>query len=124
MKWHADAHVSAPPLHEVNPGVPEALSEIVAKMMAKDPDQRYASMEELGRAIKSKFSPKARSESVGAVTAPPGVDEADEATQIEARQCLIDTGLVWQLQGCFGRQAARMIEAGICHRRTQEPERV
>lgn len=53
-----------------------------------------------------------------------GMEEADEATQIEARQCLIDTGLVWQLQGCFGRQAARMIEAGICHRRTQEPERV
>ena len=43
-----------------------------------------------------------------------GVEEADEATQIEAWQYLIDTGLAWKLQGCFGRQAAAMIEAGIC----------
>lgn len=43
-----------------------------------------------------------------------GVEEADEETQIEAWQHLIDTGLAWQLQGCFGRQAACMIEAGIC----------
>lgn len=44
-----------------------------------------------------------------------GVEEADKATQIEAWQYLIDTGLAWKLQGCFGRQAAAMIEAGICH---------
>ena len=44
-----------------------------------------------------------------------GVDEADEATQIEAWQYLIDTGLAWQLQGFFGRQAKQLIEAGICH---------
>ena len=43
-----------------------------------------------------------------------GVEEADEVTQIEAWQYLIDTGLAWKLQGCFGRQAAAMIEAGIC----------
>ena len=43
-----------------------------------------------------------------------GVEETDEATQIEAWQYLIDTGLAWKLQGCFGRQAAAMIEAGIC----------
>jgi len=43
-----------------------------------------------------------------------GVDEADEATQIQAWQLLIDTGVVWQLQGFFGRAAAALIEAGIC----------
>jgi hypothetical protein len=43
-----------------------------------------------------------------------GVEEADEETQIEAWQYLIDTGLAWSLQGCFGRQAAAMIEAGVC----------
>jgi len=47
-----------------------------------------------------------------------GVDEADEATQIEAWQYLIDTGLAWQLQGSFGRQAKRLIEAGTCHPNT------
>lgn len=43
-----------------------------------------------------------------------GVEEADEETQIEAWQTLIDTGLAFRLQGSFGRQAVRMIEAGVC----------
>jgi hypothetical protein len=43
-----------------------------------------------------------------------GEQEADEETTIAAWQHLIDTGLAWQLQGKFGRQAARMIEAGVC----------
>jgi hypothetical protein len=42
-----------------------------------------------------------------------GVQEADEDQQIEAWQHLVDTGLAWQLQGAFGRQAAAMIEAGV-----------
>lgn len=41
-------------------------------------------------------------------------DEITEELQIEAWQLLIDTGTVWQLQGSFGRQAAALIEAGIC----------
>lgn len=45
-----------------------------------------------------------------------GCEAADEETQIEAWQKLIDTGLAWQLQGCFGRQAANLIEQGICTR--------
>jgi len=44
-----------------------------------------------------------------------GVDEADSETQIAAWQYLIDTGLAWSLQGCFGRQARALIEQGICH---------
>lgn len=41
--------------------------------------------------------------------------EADSEEQIiEAWQTLIDTGLAWQLQGWFGRTAARLIEDGIC----------
>lgn len=43
-----------------------------------------------------------------------GVEPADEETQIEAWQVLIDTGVVWRLQGAFGRQAAALIDAGVC----------
>lgn len=44
-----------------------------------------------------------------------GVQEPDsEEQQIEAWQTLIDTGAAWQLQGFFGRIAARLIEEGIC----------
>ena len=44
-----------------------------------------------------------------------GFIEAESEEQvIEAWQRLIDTGLAWQLQGWFGRQANRLIEDGIC----------
>jgi hypothetical protein len=42
----------------------------------------------------------------------PESDEPD-AECIAAWQHLVNTGVVWQLQGTFGRQAAAMIEAGI-----------
>lgn len=30
-------------------------------------------------------------------------------------QDMIDSGIVWQLQGSYGRMAARLIESGFCH---------
>jgi hypothetical protein len=33
---------------------------------------------------------------------------------IAAWQYLIDTGLCWELQGSYGRQAAELIRAGVC----------
>lgn len=44
-----------------------------------------------------------------------GFIEAESQDQvIEAWQTLINTGLCWQLQGWFGRQARQLIDAGIC----------
>jgi len=40
--------------------------------------------------------------------------EPTEQETIEAWQHLIDTGLVWTLQGWFGRQAQSLIEQGVC----------
>lgn len=42
-----------------------------------------------------------------------GVQEADEETVIAAWQKLHDTGVAYQLQGSFGRMAARLIEQGV-----------
>mgnify|MGYP001197075669 CR=1 FL=1 len=42
-----------------------------------------------------------------------GVEEATREEQVEAWQFLVDTGIAWQLQGSFGRQARALIEAGI-----------
>lgn len=42
-----------------------------------------------------------------------GEVEASEERQIEAWQFLHDSGLAYQLQGWFGRQAKALIEAGI-----------
>jgi hypothetical protein len=43
--------------------------------------------------------------------------EAGELEQddiVEGFQHLIDDGTVWHLQGSYGRQAARLIDAGLC----------
>lgn len=40
------------------------------------------------------------------------VECPDEETYFKAWQYLLDTGLVWSLQGWFGRTAVSMIEAG------------
>jgi hypothetical protein len=42
------------------------------------------------------------------------IDADSDEHGFEAWQYLIDTGLVWQLQGFFGRTARDLIEAGIC----------
>ena len=39
---------------------------------------------------------------------------ADHDEEIEAWQHLIDTGIVWQLQGWYGRTAKRLIDEGYC----------
>lgn len=39
--------------------------------------------------------------------------ELDEADVIDGFQELVNSGLVWQLQGHYGRTAAALIEAGL-----------
>lgn len=41
-------------------------------------------------------------------------DNASEEEYIAAMQHLIDTAVVWNLQGSYGRLAVEMIEAGVC----------
>lgn len=49
-----------------------------------------------------------------AVAIAEGFEAADSyEEQIHAWQHLVDTGLAWQLQGCFGRKAQNLIEAGV-----------
>lgn len=40
--------------------------------------------------------------------------ELEQEEMIELFQELIDTGLAWKLQGCYGRTAAALIENGYC----------
>ena len=40
--------------------------------------------------------------------------EAEEEEVITEFQNMINSGIVWQLQGFYGRTAARLIEAGLC----------
>jgi hypothetical protein len=43
------------------------------------------------------------------------IDCESEDQYIQAWQHLIDTGLVWQLQGFFGRTARQLINDGVCN---------
>ena len=40
--------------------------------------------------------------------------ELDNEAIVEGFQQLIDNGMVWSLQGCYGRTAAALIEGGHC----------
>ena len=40
--------------------------------------------------------------------------EMDEETMADFFQGMIDSGVVWQLQGHYGRTAKALIEAGLC----------
>jgi hypothetical protein len=55
-----------------------------------------------------------------AVAIAEGFQEAESEEQlIEAWQHLVDTGLCWELQGWFGRQAQAMINEGLLTTPTQ-----
>ncbi|MCP4900007.1 MAG: hypothetical protein GY906_23815 [bacterium] len=46
--------------------------------------------------------------------------ELDEEATIAGFQAGIDSGLVWSLQGHYGRTAAALIKAGLCRQKRGE----
>lgn len=50
-KLDAQRTRTAPPVHAVNPDVPQAISDVVEKMMARNPDDRYQSAAEVATAL-------------------------------------------------------------------------
>lgn len=56
IKWHTNMRLAPPPLKEINEQVPSRLSDLVARMLEKDPVQRVRSAEELVAAIERNFS--------------------------------------------------------------------
>ena len=58
-------------------------------------------------------APEAQMDSLDAVMLIESGDATDEQ-MVEAFQSLIDSGVVWKLQGFYGRTARGLIEAGYC----------
>ena len=46
--------------------------------------------------------------------------QMDEEQTLEFFQEIIDSGLVWNLQGSYGRMANSLIRAGLCHTKGAE----
>lgn len=49
--------------------------------------------------------------------------ELDESGYYELFQHLVDTGLAWSLQGCYGREAQVMLREGLIEATTPEAVR-
>jgi hypothetical protein len=48
-----------------------------------------------------------------AVAIAEGMQDADDEETLDAYQYLVDTGIIWKLQGSFGRVAQHLIDAGL-----------
>lgn len=48
-----------------------------------------------------------------AVAIAEGMVEADDDETLDAYQYLVETGIIWKLQGSFGRVAQHLIDAGL-----------
>ena len=62
-----------------------------------------------------KWDKPGRTEILDAIDICEGLVNATEKEEIEAWQYLINNGVVWELQGWYGRTAIRLIESGVCH---------
>ncbi|HPS53047.1 MAG TPA: serine/threonine-protein kinase, partial [Phycisphaerae bacterium] len=66
MKWHGNPAVTAPRLHDVLPSIPVPLSNVVARLMEKDPNRRFKSAEEFAIALRGNFAGKTAKKSAPA----------------------------------------------------------
>ena len=102
VKWHTNVRAKVSPLNQLVDSIPDSLSQLVARMMEKDPARRVGSANELIDAIRSHFA--AGSQGTPAPTphaamAPPRIDDASQTAQIPRRSklpmILVGTLVVW-----------------------------
>ncbi|MEM9560854.1 MAG: protein kinase, partial [Planctomycetota bacterium] len=68
MKWHTNPRAKVAPLNQLVPEIPQSLSDLVARMMEKEPSRRVGTSAELMDAIRNHF---AAGEQQGPVPTPP-----------------------------------------------------
>ena len=96
VKWHTNVRAKVSSLEQLVEGIPNSLSQLVARMMEKDPARRVGSCAELMEAIRSHFASAGGEQQVPsphAAMAPPQIDDASATAQIPKTSKLILLGV-------------------------------
>ncbi len=105
VKWHTNVRAKVTPLDQLVDGIPASLSQLVARMMEKDPARRVGSCSELIDAIRLHFSQDGQGQQPTpgphAAMAPPQIDDASQTAAVPEKSklpmILTATLLIWLL---------------------------
>ncbi|MFN3168970.1 MAG: protein kinase domain-containing protein [Phycisphaeraceae bacterium] len=104
VKWHTNVRAKVTPLNQLVDGVPESLSQLVGRMMEKDPARRVGSATELIEAIRSHFAAGGQAQPTPAphaAMAPPKIDDVSQTAAVPQKSklplILAATLAVWVL---------------------------
>lgn len=102
VKWHTNVRAKVTPLDQLVDGIPASLSQLVARMMEKDPARRVGSCAELLEAIRMHFAQEGQEQQAPgphAAMAPPQIDDASQTAVVPQRSklpmILAATLLIW-----------------------------
>lgn len=93
------AHVNAPPpaASSLRPGIPDAVDQVIARGMAKDPAERFPTAVELAQALERALgielraaTPEPTPQRAGAVTAPAGREASEQGSDAPAPTVISD----------------------------------
>ena len=86
MHWHSNAALRAPPLKDLQPGIPPLVSKVVERLLDKDPSRRFASADQVVKWLRKIFvmNVQAKSVSVQENEAIEKEMEADTAAPVPA----------------------------------------
>jgi len=86
MHWHSNAALRAPPLKDLQPGIPPLVSKVVERLLDKDPSRRFASADQIVKWLRKIFvmNVQAKSVSVQENEAIEKEMEADTAAPVPA----------------------------------------
>lgn len=102
VKWHTNVRAKVTPLDQLVDGIPASLSQLVARMMEKDPARRVGSCAELLDAIRMHFAQEGQDQPTPgphAAMAPPQIDDTSQTAVVPQRSklpmILAATLLIW-----------------------------
>ncbi|MFK7788276.1 MAG: protein kinase [Phycisphaeraceae bacterium] len=105
VKWHTNVRAKVTPLDQLVDGIPPSLSQLVARMMEKDPARRVGSCAELIDAIRMHFAQDGQGQQTTpgphAAMAPPNIDDVSQTAAVPEKSrlplILTATLVVWLL---------------------------